>query len=68
VGQDIGAGTYVATTTPGSTGNFIVNGSNSVDEILGQNGAGGVPSVTTDLSNGDVITISGLNQVTMTPK
>ena len=67
VGQDIGAGRYVATTTPGSSGNFIVSGANSVNEILGQNGAGGVPNVTTDLSDGDVITISGLGQVTMTP-
>ena len=68
VGQDIGAGRYVATTTPGSSGNFIVSGADSVNEILGQNGIGGVPSVTTDLTDGDVITISGLGQVTMTPK
>jgi hypothetical protein len=68
VGQDIGAGRYVATTTPGSSGNFIVSGANSVNEILGQNDIGGVPSVTTDLTDGDVITISGLGQVTMTPK
>jgi len=68
VGQDIGAGRYVATTTPGSSGNFIVSGTDSVNEILGQNGVGGVPSVTTDLSDGDVVTISGLGQVTMTPK
>ena len=67
VGQDIGAGRYVATTTPGSSGNFIVSGNDSVNEILGQNGFGGVPSVTTDLSDGDVITISGLESVTMTP-
>ena len=67
VGQDIGAGRYVATTTPGNSGNFIVSGQDSVNEILGQNGAGGVPSVTTDLTDGDVITISGLGQVTMTP-
>jgi len=68
VGQDIGAGRYVATTTPGNSGNFIVSGADSVNEILGQNDAGGVPSVTTDLTDGDVITISGLGQVTMTPK
>lgn len=68
VGEDIGAGRYVATTAPGDSGNFIVNGSNYVDEILGQNGFGGVPKVTTDLSNGDVITISGLGEVTMTPQ
>ena len=67
VGQDIGAGRYVATTTPGNSGNFIVSGNNSVNEILGQNGYG-VPSVTTNLTNGDVITISGLGEVTMTPK
>jgi hypothetical protein len=68
VGQDIGTGRYVATTTPGSSGNFIVSGQDSVNEILGQNDVGGVPSVTTDLTDGDVITISGLGQVTMTPK
>lgn len=68
VGQDIGAGRYVATTTTGSSGNFIVHGNNSVNEILGQNGFGGVPSVTTDLTDSDVIIISGLSQVTMTPK
>jgi hypothetical protein len=67
VGQDIGAGRYVATTTPGSSGNFIVSGADSVNEILGQNGVGSVPSVTTDLTDGDVITISGLGQVTMAP-
>jgi hypothetical protein len=67
VGQDIGAGRYVATTTPGSSGNFIVSGQDSVNEILGQNDVGGVPSVTTDLTDGDVISISGLGQVTMTP-
>lgn len=68
VGQDIGAGRYVATTTAGSSGNFIVSGANSVNEILGQNSMGGVPSVTTDLADGDVIDISGLGQVIMTPK
>lgn len=68
VGQDIGAGRYIATTTAGSSGNFFVHGANSVNEILGQNGFGGVPNVTTDLADGDVITISGLGQVTMTPK
>lgn len=68
VGQDIGAGRYVATTTAGSSGNFIVRGASDVNEILGQNGYGGVPSVTTDLTDGDLIVISGLGQVTMSPK
>lgn len=67
VGQDIGAGRYVATTRAGNSGNFIVSGNNSINEILGQNGFGGVPSVTTNLTDGDVISISGLGQVTMTP-
>ncbi|MGA2911473.1 MAG: hypothetical protein ABSE17_02445 [Candidatus Levyibacteriota bacterium] len=68
VGQDIGAGRYVATTTTGSSGNFIVSGIDSVDEILGQSDGQGVPSVTTNLTDGDVISISGLSQVIMTPK
>jgi hypothetical protein len=65
VGQDIGAGRYVATTVPGASGNFIV--SNGTNEILGKNDFGGVSSVSVDLADGDVITISSLSQVTMTP-
>jgi hypothetical protein len=68
VGQDIGAGRYVATPGAGESGNFIVTGSDSVDEILGGSSAdGGVPSVTTNLTKGDAIQISGLSQVTLTP-
>jgi hypothetical protein len=67
VGQDIGAGRYVATPGAGQSGNFIVEAEN-VDEILGGSTAdGGVPSVTTDLANGDIIDISGMSTVTMTP-
>lgn len=69
VGQDIGAGRYVATPGTGQSGNFIVSGNDSYDEILGGNSStGGVPSLTVSLSDGDIITISGMNQVTMTPK
>jgi hypothetical protein len=68
IGQDRGAGRYVATTTPGSSGNCFVRDNNSVNEILGQNGYGGVPNVTIDLTDGPVTTISGLGRVTMTPK
>lgn len=68
VGEDIAPGRYVATTTPGKSGNFIVSGPDSVNEILGQTSGMGVANVTTNLSDGDVITISGLEQVTMTPK
>lgn len=64
VGQDIGAGRYVATPGAGQSGNFIVD-AEFVDEILG--GSYGVPSVTVTLHKGDVIDISGLASVTMTP-
>jgi hypothetical protein len=67
VGRDIGAGRYVATTTVGSSGNFIVNGADSYDEILGVSNGQGVPQLTVTLTDGDVIAISGLSQVTMTP-
>ncbi len=68
VGQDIGPGRYVATTTPGDSGNFSVE-NEGVNEILGTSSDGlqAVPSVTLTLSKGDVINISGLSQVTMTP-
>ncbi|MGA8726955.1 MAG: hypothetical protein WB565_18125 [Acidimicrobiales bacterium] len=69
VGQDIGAGRYVATPGQGQSGNFIVSGNDSYDEILGGDASdGGVPSVTVNLTNGDVIAISSLSQVTMTPQ
>jgi len=68
VGQDIGAGRYVATPAAGQSGNFVVGGNGSANEILGGSAKfGGVPSVTTNLTNGDVITISSLSDVTMTP-
>jgi hypothetical protein len=54
----------VATPGPGESGNFIV-AAEGVDEILG--GSYGVPSVTATLHGGDVIDISGLASVTMTP-
>lgn len=66
VGQDIGAGRYVATTTAGSSGNFIIV-NEFVDEILGQADGLGVPSITVNLHKGDVIDISSLSTVTMTP-
>ena len=67
VGKDIGAGRYVATPGAGQSGNFMVSGNNSYNEILGGGSSvGGVPSLTVNLSNGDVINISGLSQVTMT--
>jgi hypothetical protein len=68
VGEDVGAGRYVATPGAGQSGNFMVSGTDSYNEILGGSSAnGGVPSVTVNLTNGDVIAISGLSQVTFTP-
>lgn len=67
VGQDIGAGRYVATPGVGQSGNFIVTGNDSYNEILGGSSAdGGVPSVTVSLTTGDVIQVSSMSQVTMT--
>jgi hypothetical protein len=67
VGQDMGAGRYVATPGAGQSGNFIVSGNDSYNEILGGASAdGGVPNVTVTLTSGDVVDISGLSQVTMT--
>jgi hypothetical protein len=69
VGKDIAPGTYVATPAPGESGNFIVSGNDDVDEILGGSVAdGAVPNVTTQLSKGDIIDVSSLSQVVMTPK
>ncbi|HXA33344.1 MAG TPA: hypothetical protein VNV87_13890 [Acidimicrobiales bacterium] len=67
VGQDIGAGRYVATPGAGQSGNFSTSGNSDYNEILGgDSSSGGVPSVTVSLSKGDVISISGLSQVVMT--
>jgi hypothetical protein len=62
VGKDLGPGRYVATPGAGQSGNFIVD-NEDVNEILG--GSDGVPNVTMNLQTGDVVTISGLGQVTM---
>jgi hypothetical protein len=68
VGEDIGQGRYVATPGAGESGNFIVSGTDSYNEILGGSSAmGGVPNITVDLTNGDAIAISGLSQVTLSP-
>lgn len=68
VGQDIGAGRYTVTPGSGQSGNFQVSGNDSYNEILGSDKSmGAVPSVTTNLSDGDTVTISSLSQVTFTP-
>jgi len=67
VGQDIGAGRYVATPGSGQSGNFIVTGNDSYNEILDSSGTNGDTNLTVNLTNGDIIDISGMSQVTMTP-
>jgi len=64
VGEDVGPGRYVAAQGSGQSGNFFILDA-GVNEILG--GASGVPSVTFNVKNGDVIGVSGLSQVTLTP-
>ena len=64
VGLDIEPGKYVAEVNNGQ-GNFVVykNGFPTVNEILDASGNMGVPNVTLKLEKGEVISISGLNQV-----
>jgi hypothetical protein len=64
-GQDVQAGVYDVAAPAGQSGNFTVEGTNSYNEILGGS-TGGVPSLSVTLSDGDIIAISSLSQVTMT--
>jgi hypothetical protein len=66
VGQDLGPGRYTATPGAGQSGNFVID-KEGVNEILGTSDGMGVPNVTFNAQNGDVVTISGLSQVTLTP-
>lgn len=68
-GQDVAVGLYDVTPGAGQSGNFMVGGADSYNEILGGDSSlGGVPSVTVSLTKGDTIEISSLSQVTFTPK
>ena len=42
------------------------NGNNKVNEVLGSASDGDVPSVTATLNQGDIITLSGVDQATFT--
>ncbi|WP_315117440.1 hypothetical protein [uncultured Clostridium sp.] len=67
VGTTVSEGRYNVTVSKGS-GNFIVydkDGKVKVNEILG--GSLGVEKVTVNLKNGDIINISGLNNIKFTP-
>ena len=65
-GKDVAVGLYDVTTAAGQSGNFSVG--STYNEILGDDGSGqGVPSVRTQISNGDQIQIQGLTTVVFTP-
>lgn len=67
VGTDIPQGRYVITSN--ESGNLFINskdGESYINEILG-GGELGVESVTTDITEGDTIEISGMDEVTFTP-
>lgn len=68
MGQDVGAGKYTAVPGPGEVGNFIII-NEAVDVILGGEGSlpGGVPKVTFAVQEGDVIDITNMSEVTLTP-
>jgi hypothetical protein len=67
VGQDLGTGRYVATPGTGQSGKFVIR-NEGVSQVLGGDPSlGEVPSVSFGVKNGDVIKISGLGKVDLTP-
>ena len=67
VGQDLGPGRYVATAGAGQNGTFIITGEGVNEAMSGNPRAGAASSVTFSVELGDVIEITGLEQVTLTP-
>jgi hypothetical protein len=66
-GTDVAPGLYDVTTGSGQSGNFIVSGTDSYNEVLDSAGGRGVPEIRVQISNGDQIQISGLAQAFFTP-
>jgi hypothetical protein len=67
-GTDVAPGLYDVTAGAGQSGNFIVQGTDSYDEVLGGDvSIGDVPEVRAQISAGDQIQISSLSQVIFTP-
>ena len=67
VGQDLGPGSYLATPGTGQTGKFVI-AAEGLNVVLGSDQTlGEVPTVTFTVKDGDVIDISGLRQVALTP-
>jgi len=72
VGTDVQPGRYVITPGKGQVGHISISSANDpmiINEALGVDATNqvGVPSVTTDLSAGDAISISGLTSVDFKP-
>ena len=67
VGQDLGPGSYVATPGAGQSGTFIITAEGVNVTLGGDPKNGAVSSVTFNVQNNDVIEISNLEQVTLTP-
>lgn len=66
-GTDVAVGLYDVRAGQGQSGNFIVQGTDTYDEILGTADGSGIAMIRVSISNGDSIQISGLSQVTFTP-
>jgi hypothetical protein len=67
VGEDLGPGRYVATPGSGQSGTFSI-ANEGVSVVLGGDPSQGQePSATFTVAMGDVIAISGLGQVALTP-
>lgn len=70
VGEDLPPGRYVIEAAGGQSGNISATSADNpltINEILGDAGGFGVPSVTSTLVDGEEISISGLSEVTLTP-
>ena len=70
VGSDVPVGRYVITAKAGESGNLSASSSDNplaINAILGDAGGLGVPSVTSTLTKGETLTISGLSAVAFTP-
>lgn len=67
-GTDVAPGLYNVTAGAGQSGNFIVQGTDSYNEVLGGDiSSGDVPELRAQISTGDQIQISSLSQVIFTP-
>jgi hypothetical protein len=67
VGQDLGPGTYVATPAAGQSGSLVIASEGVHKRLNGNPGSGASSSTTFTVQIGDVIAISGLAQVTLSP-